>query len=140
MAKSNAISAMGTLIQQGNGATPEVFTTIAEVVDFSDSGVTREFVDTTHMESPDDTREFLPVLKTAGPVTFNVNLLPATHVVLLNDINNATERNYQVVFSDVAETTWGFTAIVETCVVSGAVGDKLKAAVTLRLTGSRSFA
>ena len=59
----------------------ETFTTIGEVGDISGPQLTRETIDVTTHDSPDDFDEYITGLKSSGEVTFKINWDPsdATH-------------------------------------------------------------
>lgn len=144
MPASEAISSFGILLQMGDGADPEVFTTIAEVRDISPPELTRDTEETTHHTSPGGWEELLGTLKRSGEVTFEVNWLPtdATHnasdgILSLYDSGEIT--NFQIIFPDSGTTTWAFAAIVTKFQPTGAVAGVLRGNVTFKPTGPVSL-
>lgn len=89
----------GAQFKIGNGASPEVFTAVAEVKAMSHGGITRSAVEATHMDSTDGYQEFVGGLKNGGELQLTVNYVPgsATTVLLMAEIN-AAAGNKQVVF------------------------------------------
>jgi len=79
--KSTGRAGIGTQLQVGDGASPEVFATIANVTQISAGGVTVNMIDATHLDSPDFYAEFIPGLKTADEWTATLQYDPsnATH-------------------------------------------------------------
>ena len=73
---TNARIGYGTLFQTGNGAVPEVFTTLAEVTNITPPKMSRDTVDATHEESPGAWREFIAGLKDGGDVSLDLNFIP----------------------------------------------------------------
>ena len=138
MSATTGTSGFGTLLKIGNGATSEVFTTIAEVKTISGPNITTEMLEATHMESPSGFREWLPSFKDAGEVSFEVNFLPSStsHKGLTTDQAARTKRNFKLVFPNTAATTWSFSAYITGFQPSAGVGDMLAAAITLRVTGA----
>ena len=137
---SNALNAFGTLLKAGDGGTPEVFTTIAEVTKISGPKLGLETIEVTNHSSTDGWKEFIGGLLEAGEVTFDINYIPthATHNAstgLIAAIKNRTKGNYQLVFPDVGATTWPFTALVTGFEPDEPVDDALSASVTLKITG-----
>lgn len=138
---SDAISAHGTLLKKGNAASPEVFTTVAEVLDIEGPALEREEYDTTNHGST-NWEETLPGLKKGGEVTFEINYLPtnATHKNasggLLYDWAQGTSANWQLVVPSSPTATFAFAAWVKSFQPKEPVADKLSASVTLRLTGA----
>lgn len=63
----------GTLFQIGDGASPEVFTTIGEVFSEITVGATKPLVDVTHHESPNTFREFIVGVAEGDEITVQAN-------------------------------------------------------------------
>lgn len=137
---SSAFSGMGTLVKVGDGATPENFTTIAEVKgDIVGPGKTWDEADVTNHSSPNRTEEIIVTIKRLGTVTFDVNFLPtnATHNAVTGlqaDRDNGTKRNFQLVAPDGSSTTYSFTAYVKEFTPTWSMTGAVSASVTLRLT------
>lgn len=131
-----------TLLKRGDGASPEAFTTIANIGDITGLDLKNQMEDsTTH--SSGGKEESFPTIQSYGPVKFPVNFLPSdtTHSYsagLVKDWSNKTKRNFQMVFSD--STTWSFAAYVEQVTIKGTVKGVLQADVTLRVTGAATLA
>ncbi|TXH19321.1 MAG: outer capsid protein Hoc [Hyphomicrobiaceae bacterium] len=137
MSATEGTSGFGTLLKRGNGATVEVFTTVAEVKSISGPGLSMETIDATHMESPNAFRELLPSFKNAGEVTLEMNFLPANanQQGLITDFQNRTKRNWKLVFPDTATTTWSFSGYITGFSPSAAVDSILTASATIAVTG-----
>ena len=145
MAAGDGIAAYGSLLQRGNAATPEIFTTIAEVTNISGPSLSQEAIDVTSHSSSGAFREKVGGLLDGGEVTLDVNFVPtgATHKEaeggLLKDMTDRTVNNYKLIFSDVG-TYWIFPALVTGFVPDMAVEGKLGAAVTLTVSGEPTLA
>jgi len=140
-----AISAFGTLLKIGDGATPENFTTIAEVTNIGGPALSLDPIEITSHSSTGGWKEFIGGLLDAGEVSFDINYEPteATHDAstgLIADMVARTLRNFQLVFPDAGSTTWSFAALVTSFEPSEPVGDKLAAGVTLKVTGQPTLA
>ena len=139
---SSATSGFGTLIKAGDAASPEVFTTIAEVTNLSGPSLTTETIDVTNHSSASNFREKIASLKDGGEVTFSINYLPAnaTHKDatggILNDWKNRTARNFQIVWSDSGSTTWPFTGIVTGFTPTAPIDGALTADVTITISAA----
>jgi hypothetical protein len=133
MPASNVKSGFGTLLKKGA-------TTIAEVVSISGPGIQAETIDATHMESPDNAREFIGSLVDSGELTAEVNFLPgnATQKTFIADIYNKVKASYSIVWID-GPTTWTFDAIPTGFEPGAEIDDKLQASITLKLTGKPTF-
>lgn len=137
---TDALASYATILKAGDGGSPENFATIAEVLDIGGPSLASEIADVTSHSSPNGWREKIATLLDGGEVTFDVNFIPgnATHSAttgLVADFKARTRRNYQLVFPDVAQTTWEFTAIVSAFEPSAPVDGALTASVTLTISG-----
>lgn len=72
-----ALAGPGFLLSMGDGATPENFTTIAEVKDTSFSGMTTDVADVTTQSSPDQYEEIKPTVHRPGEFDFDCHFLPS---------------------------------------------------------------
>jgi len=138
-------AAKGTLIKQGDGASPEVFTTIAQVVGLGGPSISLDPLDVTNHSSVEGWKEFVGGLLDGGELTLEINFDPAdgTHdstTGLIKDMTDRTVRNFQLVFSDTANTTWTIPALVTGFEPAAPVDGKLSASVTLKVSGKPTFA
>ena len=81
MPASTGKTGLGVVLQLGDGASPEVFANVANVVSMEAGGATLELVDATHLGSPNYYREWLPHMKNAQAWTGTLQWNPseATH-------------------------------------------------------------
>lgn len=128
----------GSKLEYGDGAVPEVFTRIAEVVTFSGPSDTITTIDATNMDSPNSSREFIYGLIDRGQITFEANFLPQNpgQRQMRTDASNKITRNYKITFSDAAGTNVTFPAIVEKIERSAQIDAPLRLNVTLKVTGN----
>ena len=139
---SEGVIGLGTLLKIGDGATPEVFKTIAEVKDISGPGLTREFAEFTHQQSTGGYREYKPTFKNSGDVTFKCNFLPDDETQgfattgILKDYEDGTLRNFQLLFPDSGATKASFAAYVANIQPGAPIAGPLELNVTLRVTGT----
>ena len=130
---------LGATIAFGDGASPEVFTSVAEVVSMSGPNFSRESVDFTHMSSANDYKEFKPGMKDGGEVTFEGRWLPgdsshdaSTGVLSLFEAGSID--NWKLTFPDGSDFT--FAAFVTGLSPSiGGVDDPVNMSVTLKVSG-----
>lgn len=137
---TSAISSFGTLLKKGDGGSPEVFTTIAEVLDIEGPDESLETEDVTSHDSTSGWVEKIGTLLDGGEVSFEVNFVPtnATHdstTGLRADMINRTRRNFQMVLPDAGTTTYAFAALVTNVKPSEPVKGALRAEVTLEISG-----
>jgi len=136
MGTTNAMIGYGTLLKRGDGANPENFTTVAEVLSCTGPNLSLNIVDATHMESPGYTQEFLPGLIDPGTITLNCAFVPSdtSQSNLMSDLKNRTKRNFQMVFPDPTNTTWGFAGYVVGWAVTAPINDRLTADISIKVT------
>lgn len=81
MAKSTGALGIGIELQMGDGASPEVFTSIINITNIEGPGVTTETTDATHFGSPNNTREKRAGLLDSEEITFTGHYDP-THATM----------------------------------------------------------
>lgn len=133
---SAAITAQGVELKIGDGATTEIFTTIAEIVSFSGPGGTASIIDVTSLSST--AKEKRVGMMDEGKLTFEMNLNPdnVQHLALKTDRAARTLRNFKLVLTDTTPTTLAFAAYVSGMSISGGVDDVVKCSVTLEISGA----
>lgn len=141
---TNALAAYGTLMQIGDGATPEVYATIAEVLDIS-TNVRLNTEDATNHSSPNAWGEKIATIKEMDDITFQVNYIPddTTHgysAGLMNDLDDRTLRNFKIVFTDSATTEWIIPAYVAAIGPAMPVRGKLTASIVLSVASAPTLA
>lgn len=137
------ISAYGTLLKRGNGATPtEVFTTVAGVRSISGPSTETDEADvTTHSSAAQGAyREFILTLIDAGSIEFDMNYDPddTTHQGVRSDFTGRVKRNWELVMPGAIETI-SFSGYVKTFSFDFPVDDAITAKVSIRLTGAVTF-
>lgn len=134
-----ALFAQGTELRRGDGASPEVFTTIAHVTEeipfpqlLSDSK------EVTDHDSPDHTKQYIATLIDPGQLKVTINYLPqeATHKTLIADAQSRTIGNWQMKMVDVANSVWSFTAFVMGFQPKGPLDNVYIADITFQVTGT----
>lgn len=128
------LDAFGTQLQRGDGATPEVFTPLANVADITPPGIERETYDVTAHDSPEAWREFIGGLKDGGEVEIEVNYDPREHDNLIADFADSAPRNYKIVWPGTLGN-WAFAAILTNFEPEAPHDDKLAASLTFKVSG-----
>jgi predicted secreted protein len=131
--------AFGTLFKRGNGATPtEVFTTIANVTNISGPERTRDTIEVTSHDSPEQWKEFLGGLKDGGELSLDINYDPSetTHD-LDDDFDDVNPRNYKIVILPGTddEHTWSIKGILTKLGDEFPHDDKMARSMTVKVTG-----
>lgn len=137
-----ALTNFGVQLKRGNGATPEVFTAIAELLNIDPPEILNEAIESTS-HSTAAYRTFINSgLREVAEFTATVQYTPTgvTHnntTGILADLTGSSSHNYQILFPDAS--VWSFTAIVTGFKVSAANApdpETLQAEVTFRPTGA----
>lgn len=133
---SDAQIGYGTTFGRGDGASPEVFTTVAEVVNITPPQLSREEVEASHLSSPDQFNEYKPGMRDGGNPTITMAFLPGdlTHQNILDDYHSNSLVNYQITYPDGA--IFDFSGFVTGYAPSEAGNnERLTVEVTFRVSG-----
>ncbi len=137
---TNAKIGWNTILYRGNGASPEVFTSVGEAKDIDGASVTHAWLDATHNESPEGYVEEIPGLKNKKQVTFRMNYCSTDtqQQALINDAENQTLRNFQLKENDTSGRTLSFAAYVEYDITRPTTGIR-EMSITLNIPGALTW-
>ena len=128
-----------TVIQVGNGASPEVFIDIGQVTEFDGPETEAASVAKTHLTSP--AKEYRPSLIPENgelDLTIELNTTNAQHIQLESDVSNGVVRNYQLVWNNGTNSRPGrqFAAFVQKFGrKGGAEEENITVEIVLKITG-----
>jgi len=134
---SQALEAQGTVLKIGNGASPEVFTAISEIKNFTGPGGAAAVIDVTDLSSL--AKEKRMGLADEGQLSFVLHYIPSDtqHAALRAAKAGRVETNFQIEFTDAAPSTvWSFSGFVTNFSVSGSVDGVIEGNVTIEITGA----
>lgn len=136
---TQAMVTEGVVIARGDGASPEVFSTIGECTDFDGPSGQAAVIDATHFQST--AKEKIIGLPDEGQVTIGGNFIGANaqQTGLRTDRNNRTLRNFKITLTDSPATVLTFAAYVLSFAISGAVDDKIPFSATLEISGAVTY-
>lgn len=128
----------GTKFQTGNGASPEVFTDLAFVTSITPPGMSRDSIDSSHMQSPDEWRQFIAGMKDAGEVTLELNFKPGgTAILALMAEKNLSSANAtktrRITFPDASY--FEFEAFLTNIEPEAPLDDKMVLSATFKVSG-----
>lgn len=139
------LPAFGVQLKIGDGAEPEVFTSIAKIHNLGGPGISKAALDVTSHDG-NGWKDFVGNLKDGGEVTLELNWDPSdpTHNlatgVLGSLVNESQPTNWQIVWPDTGSTQWDFAALVTGFEGGAPVEEKLTASVTLKVSGQPTLA
>lgn len=139
---TSAVIGIGTLLKVGDGATPtEAFTTIAEVKSISGPSETRDTLDVTNMDSPNQYKEFVATLIDGGTISCDINFIGdnTTQNGLRTDMLAGTARNFQLLMANTGASLYAFTAFVTEFSPSFDVESIVTASISMKITGAVTF-
>jgi hypothetical protein len=126
-------------------STHVLFGEIAEVKKIAGPSLKVDTVDVTSHQSTGAWKEFIPVLKESGDVTFDVNYVPTDVTInatngVLDDLENARLRSFSLVFPDNAtdslKTRWDFVGYVTAVSPDAPHDNVLAGSITIKVTGA----
>ena len=137
-----AIAAINTSLGLGDGASPETFTTIANISDITGLQLATTIVDVTSHSTGKPWRQKLPTLLDAGDLTCKLFFVPgyAGHQALLTIFKNRTLSNYTITFPELDAPVWWFEAFITKFSISEPVAGVITADVTFSATDEPNFA
>lgn len=129
----------GTLFKTGNGASPEVFTTLAEVTAITPPSMSRDTVDASHEESPGAWREFIGGMKDGGEVSVELNFVPSgtAAAALMAEFAltiGSEAKNREIVFPD--NSVFSFSGILTAFEPDAPLDDKMSGSATFKVSGA----
>lgn len=142
------LSTEGTLLQVGNGSSPDSMQTIANATDLN-LPIMAETADVTNLG--DTWRRRFPTLLDMGAISFKIFWMmeEPTHRNSANGgsigaglrylLINRLARNYQFIYPDDNDPTDAFPAYVTSFAITGAVGGVFTAQIELRNSGAPSL-
>ena len=136
-----AFPGYGSTLKIGDGASPEVFTAIAELTNVSWGGASQDSIDTSHTASTNKTRTFIPGMKDMGEFSIEFNFLPddtsqgETAGLLKALKDDTTVRNWQVVWSDTGAMVYSFAGFVTAFEAGASYDDKGTGSATIKVSG-----
>lgn len=134
-----ARAAINTLLQYGNGACPEVFTTIPNVGSITGPGLSRTVQDVTSHSTLVPWRQKFPTLNDGGDLTFDLFYIPddAAHkAVLAMAVDTVSPvKDWKLTFPNSAGVNFFFQGFISKFGTAEKVDDVLRSAITLTVTG-----
>ena len=141
------LAALGTLLKTGNGASPEVFTTVSQVGNITGPGVKADTIDVSNHNQANAYKQFIAGLKEGGDVKFVLffdpsdvtqNQTGAQGLLLL--LENRVVTNFQLALPTSPAVKWSFAGLVVDFANKYDVNGALMADVTIKVSGKPALA
>lgn len=120
------------------------YVTVGEIIDVTPPSISKDTIETTHHATTDGIRTFVGGLVDTGEASLEVNYdVAGTEHVFLRDAAlsaNDTATNFRITYSDSANTTETFAAIVTGFEASSPIDDRITATITLKVSGDITYA
>ena len=130
---------MAKVIVKGSVLSQTITTTltaVAQVIDFSHTGVETQVFDSTTLDTTGSGREYTASgLTEGGSVDASLFFDPALagHQAILDDVTTPVERNWSLTFADASTTVATFDVAGIGLGITGTMEDGLKADISLKL-------
>lgn len=130
------ISGANTQFQVGDSASPEVFTTLAEVRSISGPTTSVDLIDTSSLSSGVWKRK-VPGMIDAGSISFELAFIPGSegHVDMFNDLKARTRRNCKIVFPEGTDTEINFAGYFIKCELDFPMDNVIVGSVEVAIDG-----
>lgn len=135
-----AIQSQGVVIQVTDGGSPTEYQTVPNVTDFNGPGGQASVIDVSNLAST--AREKMMGLADEGQVTLTLNWDPddIVHQLLRTLRTNRTRAEFKVTLTDGTPAVATFGGYVLGVALSGSVDQAVKAAITIEVDGSVTWA
>lgn len=127
-----ALAGVGVQFRRWSGAAWEA---LAEVNSIEGPGMTRDFIETTALDTEGGYRTYIAGFRDAGDVTLNMNFTRTTYDAMMADFESSSVQNYEIVIPDEDNTTIEFEGYVTELPLSITADDKITANVTIKVSG-----
>jgi len=140
------VAALGIVVQFGTTTGTTTSATLANVTNVSGMDSDAEEIDVTAHDSSGAYREFVPSFIDAGEVSFDINFDPrnATHRATSGGILWLRDQRiiapFKIKFPGTPTDSVSFMGFVKSVPFDGPFDDKLSATVTVRVSGSATWA
>lgn len=136
-----AVSGVGTQLRRWNASASPVaaFESIAEINNITGPTLTKDFIETTALDTIGGYRTFIAGFKDAGTLSFDINFTRTVFEQMLTDYEASSAVNYELVLPDEDNTTIEFSGFVTEVPLSIQPDDKVTASITIKITGAPSI-
>jgi hypothetical protein len=137
-------SSFGVKLQFGNGATPEIFTTIGQLADINGPSMSRDAIDVTTHDAPDKYSKFIPGIRDGGEVTYAVNFDPAlgTHdevTGFIGQFNDELVHHYRILYPQSDLEGWSISGFITKLDFKTPIKEQNSGDITIKVSGKPTW-
>lgn len=135
-----ALAGVGAAFKKGteHDSSATTFAAIAEVNSINGPNMSREYIDTTSLDTTGGYRTFVPSFRDGGEITLDLNFERDNYIEFKDDFESADPVTYQIVFPDTGATTFEFSGYVTSLTNAIPKDDKILVTVTIKISGQVS--
>ena len=119
--------------------TTGIFTAVAGITAITPPGYSRDAIDVSDMDSPDQFREYIAGMMDAGEVGLELNFVAVAADKFIAAMT-AGEGGFRITIPGAAPVLWTFLGIVTNYQPSDPFDDKMTASVTIKINGKPTLA
>ena len=140
---TSAIAGVGAEFQLSDGASPEVYTKVAEVLSISGPELSAEQVEVTSLDSTGGYKEFIPGLLDGGTVQIEFNYVDgnSNQETLRTRVSTTsqTASNYRIQLPDSPLSYVTFAGIVESYSMNVESGSAITVSAGIKISGAPTW-
>lgn len=125
----SGISAQGTVIQIGG-------VTVSNITGWSGFGSDADMIETTSIDSANDTDEWIKVLLRSGETTLDMNYEKASYAAIQALVDSFAATTITLTTRTPDDKIYSSACYVTSNKMTGSSGDKISASVAVKLTGA----
>lgn len=135
-------AAKGALLKKGDGASPEVFTAVAQIGDITGPEQKVDTIDTTTHNDTSGYKTFIGGLKESGDVKVPIFFDPAnsTHTGVMTTLAAGVLVNWKITLPTSPVTSWSFQGLVTHLGHHYKMKDAIMADLTIKVSGAPTLA
>ena len=132
----NTVTTQGTTFQRGDAASPEVFTTVTQLINVGEVGVERALIDITNLSST--LRQYKGAIPDGSEIDldFHYDGVELAQAGLKTDLDNNTSRNFRINIQDSPVKVFAFTGLVIAWKIGAPIDAVVPLTVRIKITTS----
>ena len=129
---SQAINGIGAKFYRWNGSAWDEY---AEVTSITPPNPTRDTDEVTHLNSPDEYKEYIGGMRDGGTMTVAMNFIKANYIKIRDDFENDDLQYYEIVLNDTEKTTFEVEGLITEMPIADITTAKITCNITIKING-----